>query len=159
MLLPRMSVCVCLLFVGSVSAQTEVAPLRSSSDAGQRVFDQRVQRASAPIDTTVHELAAVDVAPVYPGGDGALFVHLAQAPGCVLEGWNADGMARTKVMLRFVVEANGKVSQPGTEGEADEALRRYALCATGTLQPFTPGAKDGLAVRTLLRLPVQYEPR
>jgi hypothetical protein len=97
--------------MGSVSAQTGVAPLRSSSDAGQRVFDQRVQRASAPIDTTVHELAAVDVAPVYPGGDGALFGHLAQAPGCVLEGWNADGMARTKVMLRFVVEANGSVSQ------------------------------------------------
>jgi len=154
-----MSVCVCLLFMGSVSAQTGVAPLRSSSDAGQRVFDQRVQRASAPIDTTVHELAAVDVAPVYPGGDGALFGHLAQAPGCVLEGWNADGMARTKVMLRFVVEANGSVSQLTIDEPVDAALRRHASCAAGTLQRFTPGAKDGRAVRTLLRLPLQYEPR
>jgi hypothetical protein len=47
----------------------------------------------------------------------------------------------------------------GTEGEADEAVRRYALCAVGTLKSFTPGTKGGKPVRTFLQVPVQYEPR
>ncbi|MBK9514160.1 MAG: hypothetical protein IPO05_11160 [Flavobacteriales bacterium] len=159
MLLRTVGIGVCFLLLGSVSAQSEVAPLRSSSDAGQRVFDQRIKRTAAPADTTVYDIAAVDVAPAYPGGNAALLSQLAKAPGCVLQDWNADGQARTKVMLRFVVEANGMVSQLGTEGEADEALRRYALCAAGTLKPFTPGTKGGKPVRTFLRVPVQYEPR
>ncbi|MBL7982417.1 MAG: energy transducer TonB [Flavobacteriales bacterium] len=159
MLLRSVGIGVCLLLLGSVWAQSEVAPLGTSSDAGQRVFDQRIKRTAAPADTSVYDIAAVDVAPVYPGGHAAMLSQLAKAPGCMQQNWNADGLARTKVMLRFVVEANGKVSQLGAEGESDEALRRHALCAARTLQPFTPGTKGGKPVRTVVRVPVQYEPR
>jgi hypothetical protein len=147
-----------LLAFAPVMAQEPVAPLRSSSDAGQRVFDQRIARPVA-VDTTVHELGAIDRPPVYPGGDVAMFGHLARPTSCALGTPDEACTSSTRVVLNFIVERDGIISNPAVEAGACPALAAHALCAVRTLGRFTPGSHQGRTVRVRLRIPVIYELR
>lgn len=147
-----------LLAFAPVMAQEPVAPLRSSSDAGQRVFDQRIARPVA-VDTTVHELGAVDRPPVYPGGEEAMLRSLAQAPSCTMGALEENCATSTRVMLSFIVERDGNISNAIAEGGACPVLAVYALCTLRTLGRFTPGSHQGRAVRVRIHVPVTYELR
>jgi hypothetical protein len=151
-------VLVVLLGIGPILAQEPVAPLRSSSDAGQRVFDQRIARPVA-VDTTVHELGAIDRPPMYAGGEEAMLRSLAQAPSCAMNVPVEGCSSSTRVVLSFVVERDGSLSNAITEEGACPALASYALCTVHALGRFTPGSHQGRAVRVRLRVPVTYELR
>ncbi|HRO98913.1 MAG TPA: energy transducer TonB [Flavobacteriales bacterium] len=147
-----------LLGFGPVMAQEPVAPLRSSSDAGQRVFDQRIARPVAA-DTTVHELGAIDRPPVYRGGEEAMLRSLAQAPSCTMRSPEEVCTSSTRVVLNFIVERDGSLSNAIAEEGACAPLAGYALCAVRTLGRFTPGSHQGRVVRVRMRVPVTYELR
>lgn len=147
-----------LLGFGPVMAQEPVAPLRSSSDAGQRVFDQRIARPVA-VDTTVHELGEIDRPPVYPGGEEALFGRLARPDTCALVTSKNTCITSTRVVLNFIVERDGSLSNAIAEEGACAPLAAYALCAVRTLGRFTPGSDQGRLVRVRMRVPVTYELR
>jgi protein TonB len=143
---------------GPMMAQDPTAPLRSSSDAGQRMFDQRIAR-PVPSDTMVYELGAVDRPPVYPGGDVAMFGQLARPTSCALGTPDEACTSSTRVVLNVIVERDGNVSGPIVEDGACPALAGYALCAIRTLERFTPGSHQGRTVRVRMRVPVIYELR
>ena len=151
-------VLVVLLGIGPILAQEPVAPLRSSSDAGQRVFDQRIARPVAA-DTTVHELGAIDRPPMYAGGEQAMLRSLAQAPSCAMNVPAEGCRSSTRVVLNFIVERDGSISNAIAEEGACPALASYALCTVRALGRFTPGSHQGSAVRVRLRVPVTYELR
>ena len=158
-MLPRFAIVLAfLLAFAPVCAQEPVAPLRSSSDAGQRVFDQRIARPVA-VDTTVHEPGAIDRPPAYPGGDEAMLRSLAQPTSCTMRSAEEACTSSTRVVLSFIVERDGSLSNAIAEEGACPALAGYALCAVRTLDRFTPGSHQGRVVRVRMRIPVIYELR
>lgn len=142
-----------------VSAQESVPALRGSSDAGQGVFERRVMNTTVPRDTVIHDAGDVEVQPVYPEGDQALLRQLGQAPDCALSDLVEACYATTRVLLSFVVERDGRVSQVQVEPGVCPDLMAYARCAAKGLGRFTPGRKDGHAVRVRMRIPMRYELR
>jgi hypothetical protein len=135
-------------------AQESVPVLRGSSDASQRVFEQRISRPVPSIDTTVFDLVDVDRVPMFPGGETALFEQLKNDPNCSLEKHDCTGTSEVEVS--FVVERNGSVTHPLIEKGACPELERFALCAITGLSAFTPGRYSDRTVRTRMRLPLRY---
>ncbi len=138
-----------------VWTQESVPALRGSSDAGQRVFEQRIARPVPGQDTTVMDVADVATAPTFPGGETALFERLASAPSCLPEN-DHDCIRTSEVEVSFVVERNGKVTRPHIENGGCPALERYALCAVLGLPAFTAGLYNDRTVRTRMRIPLRY---
>lgn len=140
-----------LLFVsGSMFAQTPPA-LAKSADAAQRIFDQ-VSRQQP--DTAVFNLADVDVAPVYPGGEQAMYAFLQQELEYPDEG--GDGALSGKVYVAFIVDRDGRVTQVRSAKGAHPTLDAEAERAVRAMPPWQPGMRKGAAVRTRMVLPVHF---
>jgi hypothetical protein len=137
--------------VGNASAQSSVDQLGRSSDGAQRVFDQRIARPAA-LDTTVHGMNEVDSVPEFPGGMEAFFARFGKAEGCPAVGLAECGS--TKVIMTFVVERDGRVSDVQAERPHCEAMRTHVRCVLGTLPPWTPAQKVGRPVRCRMRMPM-----
>jgi hypothetical protein len=135
-------------------AQESVPVLRGSSDASQRVFEQRISRPDPGMDTTVFDLVDVDRVPMFPGGETALFEQFRNDPNCSLEKQACTGTSEIEVS--FVVERNGSVSHPLIERGTCPELERFALCAITGLTAFTPGRVSDRTVRTRMRIPLRY---
>lgn len=108
------------------------------------------------VDTTVHDIGTVDRPPLYAGGEEAMLRSLAQAPSCAVNAPTEGCSSSTRVMLNFIVERDGSISNAIAEEGACPALTSYALCTVRALGRFTPGSHQGRAVRVRLRVPVTY---
>lgn len=138
--------------VMDMSAQNSVDRLRGSSDAAQRVFDQRVAKPEVK-DTVVYTVESVDSLPVYPGGTQALYRLISGKRACAIS--SAEDCPVSKAMVAFTVERDGRVSDLAVENEVCEALRSYALCSYAGMDNWTPALKNGRTVRCRMRIPVR----
>lgn len=95
-------------------------------------------------------------APLYPGGDAELMKDI--QTHLVYPKAEADAKIGGKVMVAFIVEPDGSVSNVRVEkGVADHpALGEAAVKAVGQLKPFTPAHKEGKASRYAMALPVIF---
>ncbi len=88
-----------------------------------------------------------------------MFRQLAQAPSCTMRTPEEACTSSTRVVLNFIVERDGSLSNAIAEEGACAPLAGYALCAVRTLGRFTPGSDQGRLVRVRMRVPVTYELR
>ena len=90
--------------------------------------------------------------PEYPGGDGELLKKLqSAATGKCKDDEDSGG----KILLQFVVDTNGDISQPeivGGRGICEE-IDLNILRVIKTLH-FAPGLQDGKPVKTIYRMPI-----
>lgn len=139
-------------------AQGSVPELHRSTDAGQRVFEQRIAGAGAA-RPRIWPMDSVEVGPSHPEGEAALMLHLAKAEGCPDVAMEEDCHLHAQVMLHLVVGVDGTVSGIRTDGDACPALAARVRCAAGRLPRLRPGMKNGEAVQVRMRLPIRYELR
>lgn len=146
----------CLTTVG----QESVPELGRASDGGQQVFDERIARPGSTASAQrIHATDRVDVAPSYPGGTDSLVFAL--RGGC------AGGMGKAhrecgaseELLLRFIVEKDGRPTRGELIGAEECAILVEALhCTMRELHAFKPGMVDGERVRVRMEVPFSPGP-
>ena len=98
---------------------------------------------------------SVENAPLFPGGDAALMKHIEthiKYPPAAAKN-NIQGI----VVVQFVVEMDGKVSEVNVVRSVNEDLDKEAVRVAKALPKFTPGRQNGQPVRVWYTLPVKFK--
>lgn len=98
---------------------------------------------------------SVEQMPEFPGGQQQLYKFLSanlRYPAKAM----ADGI-EGRVILRFIVDTNGAVTQPRIERGVDKALDKEALRVINMMPRWKPGKNNGSTVRVYYRLPVYFK--
>jgi protein TonB len=108
--------------------------------------------AQEPADPSArtYDLAELQRAPEFPGGQEAMYAFLAKNfhwPDCVGEG---------TVYIAFVVEVDGAITEAQVVKGANSALDREALRVISKMPMWSSGEQDGKAVRVRMVLPIKY---
>lgn len=97
----------------------------------------------------------VDEMPTFAGGDEALMQWLSENVKYPAEA-EEQGIAG-RVMVRFVVDEEGNVTNPVIKESVDSLLDSEAIRAVSAMPKWTPGKKDGKAVKVYFTLPVNFQ--
>lgn len=136
-----------------------VASAAGSSIQGSHVGGLRPDGIINSNDSKVEECVvynSVEQMPQFPGGEEALMKylrsHLNYPP---MESELGIG---GRVVVRFIVDETGKVSDVMVIHSADQNLDREAVRVCKSLPKFTPGRHNGQAVSVWYTLPVTFKP-
>lgn len=105
-----------------------------------------------PVET--EPFIIVQVRPEFPGGDQALLEKIAeniQYPPVAI-----DNNIQGKVLLKFVVNADGTVGRIEIVKGVDQSLDQEAVRVIGSLPAFKPGRQNGVAVPVWFMIPVNF---
>lgn len=97
----------------------------------------------------------VDQKPSYPGGDAALYRWLAlniQYPEAA-----AEDEIQGKVVIAFIIEKDGSISNARVERKKHPALDAEALRVIKKMPRWKPGYVGGKPVRVLYHLPITFK--
>ncbi|MFD2872392.1 energy transducer TonB [Mucilaginibacter ximonensis] len=117
--------------------------------------------AKTKVNCTVHKASAtdtiyttVDKQPEFPGGMGAFYKFI----GGIVHYPAVDMESRVQgnVVVVFVVEPDGSLSNIKAVRGPSETLKREALRVVSLSPKWNPGIKDGKAVRTSYTAPVRF---
>ncbi len=132
--------------LSSVTAQSHIG---SSSDLSNTFF---IPPDSLYLERVVYEVFNIRNPPVYPGGEKEMLKYLAdniQYPVA-----NEENDAANEVMLTFIVEPDGAVSNVRVVRN-DGEFAQSVLQAIQRMPRWSPGIKDGDAVAFRFWLPVR----
>lgn len=119
---------------GPEEAKADTVPPRSED--GSRVFD------------------LVETMPSFPGGMAELMRYLGSQIKYPAEVWKAGIQGR--VVVTFVVEKDGQVSEPTVNRSVHPLLAAEALRVVRGMPRWTPGMRDGEPVRVRYTLPIMF---
>src|ERR1035437_2619602 len=133
----------------STSVKTEVAPPPPPPPPPPPSSDKKS-------DTGMKDGAyqKVDVMPVFPGGDQVLLKYIADSTRYPKDA-KTQGI-QGKVIVRFMVRADGSVSDVSILKGATPSLDQEAIRVVKTLPSFTPGELYGETVPVWYMIPIQY---
>ena len=97
----------------------------------------------------------VDEMPVFPGGNGALLEYLAthvKYPVVAQE----NGV-QGRVIVSFVVECDGSITDVRVERSIDPSLDREAIRVVSSMPRWSPGKLNGYIVRVKYSVPVAFK--
>ena len=130
------------------SAATETTS--SSSGTGFRL--EQTSSADTGADNNIYE--NVDSQPEFPGGSQALYAYLGnnvKYPQAA-----AERGAQGKVLVSFVVERDGSISQARVVRTVDQDLDREALRVILAMPRWKPGSLGGKNVRVRYTVPITF---
>ncbi len=129
--------------------------LDAADDKAGAVIEAPAGRQADPRTDTLHVFDRVDVMPVPAEG----FLESCGPASTGDVGLEPECLQRTKVYVRFIVERDGRSTDPAVVKGACPSLDRLALeCVKGSPR-WKPGELDGVPVRVRMVVPVQFEPR
>jgi TonB family protein len=96
----------------------------------------------------------VEHMPQFPGGPSAMFKFLADNIHYPEEAEKKGAQGR--VIIAFIVECDGSVSNPKVTTSAEEHLDKEALRLVRAMPKWTPGTQDGHPVRVKYTVPVTF---
>lgn len=99
----------------------------------------------------------VEVPPVFPGGEKAMFNYLMMNIKYPEEAHKQNIQGR--VMVQFVVNETGKVESPKVLNRIDPLLEAEALRVVTSMPDWTPGKQGGKNVSVRYTLPIQFKLR
>ncbi len=119
----------------------------------QKVVDlTEVNKADEPNERVVFR--SVEQMPKYPGEEVGLMRFIRSQINYPPKA--AENNIQGTVVLQFIVEADGSVSNAKVVRSVDEDLDREALRIVNSLEKFEPGRQDGQAVAVWYTLPVMF---
>ena len=95
-----------------------------------------------------------EVSPSFPGGQKALMEYLAanvQYPDTM-----EDTCAQGRVVVNFVVERDGSITEPKVVRSVSQALDEEALRVVRSMPKWIPGSQNGERVRVRYIIPVTF---
>lgn len=99
-------------------------------------------------------LTVVEVMPMFPGGETALLTYLGENTKYP-ESAKVNNI-QGKVIIRFAIDTEGKVTQEAVLKSVNPALDEEALRVVRTLPRFDPGRQDGKAVPVWYMVPINF---
>lgn len=124
---------VALMSTTTISAQKTVISMRQSDE---KVFD------------------VVEHMPEYPGGMDSLMTFLMRTVKYPKEAM--DKGIQGRVLVKFVVEKDGQVSEPEIVKSVFPALNEEALRVIRCMPKWKPGMQSGKVVRVFFTLPITF---
>lgn len=98
---------------------------------------------------------AVEQMPSFPGGEAAMLRFISEHVIYPKEAMDADEQGR--VVVKFVVDAEGKVTDPTVMRGVSPSLDAEAIRVIGEMPRWEPGRVNGEAVSTQYMLPVSFK--
>ena len=120
---------ICFLFMMAL-------PMNAQSESSTKVYD------------------AVDEMPSFPGGLNGLMTFLAQ--NMVYPVTAQENGVQGRVIVSFVVETDGSITDVKVARSVDPSLDREAMRVVKAMPKWTPGKKDGKPVRVKYTVPVVF---
>ena len=120
---------ICFLFMMAL-------PMNAQSESSTKVYD------------------AVDEMPSFPGGLNGLMTFLAQ--NMVYPVTAQENGVQGRVIVSFVVETDGSITDVKVARSVDPFLDREAMRIVKAMPKWTPGKKDGKPVRVKYTVPVVF---
>jgi TonB family protein len=105
-------------------------------------------------DESSEPFVAVEQMPMFPGGEPALLTYISSNTNYPESA--KVGNIQGKVIIRFVVSAEGKVTKETVLKGVDPALDEEALRVVRTLPEFEPGRQGGKAVPVWYMVPINF---
>ncbi|MBQ3636116.1 MAG: energy transducer TonB [Bacteroidales bacterium] len=105
-------------------------------------------------DEPVDIFIAAEQMPEFPGGTGALMRYIAQSikyPPMAI-----DNGIQGKVFVKFVVEADGSVSNVEVARPYDPSLDKEAVRVVKSMPKWSPGKQRGRPVRVAYTMPINF---
>jgi TonB family protein len=96
----------------------------------------------------------VDEMPVFPGGDAALLKYVGDSTRYPVNAKEKN--IQGKVVVKFVVEADGSVGRASIFKSVDPEIDAEAVRVINSLPAFKPGIKDGKAVPVWYAVPITF---
>ena len=96
-----------------------------------------------------------EVMPMFPGGQKALMEYLAanvRYPDTM-----EDTCAQGRVVVSFVVERDGNITEPKVVKSVHSALDEEALRVVNGMPKWIPGSQNGERVRTRYTIPITFK--
>lgn len=96
----------------------------------------------------------VEQMPMYPGGDSALMQYLSS--NIHYPAVAAENGVQGRVVVGFVVEKDGSITDVNVMRSVDPSLDREAVRVVKSMPRWTPGKQNGSAVRVKYQVPVTF---
>ena len=96
----------------------------------------------------------VEQMPMYPGGDAALMQYLSS--NIHYPAVAAENGVQGRVVVGFVVERDGSITDVNVMRSVDPSLDREAVRVVKNMPRWTPGKQNGSAVRVKYQVPVAF---
>lgn len=144
-----------------VDNDTEIEELEIESsevDEGTLVEILAQTEESAPVDEDFADenkvFVIVENNPEFPGGAKALMQYLSQ--NIRYPAFEAETGIQGRVILSFVVEKDGSITDIEEMRSPSEGLTKEAMRVVQSMPKWTPGKQRGKAVRVKFQLPVTF---
>lgn len=125
---------------------------------GDEYYDGIIELDDPADESDVPEEIVIDVPevdPSFPGGEEALYAYISNIISYPDPAKRA-GIEGT-VLVEFVVEPDGKLSNVTAKRKVAPALDNEAVRVVKSLPAWNPGKQRGKAVRTRFRLPISFQ--
>ena len=117
-------------------------------------FKKQKRSPESPSIETGKVYDVVEHMPQFPGGPSAMFKFLADNIHYPEDAEKKGAQGR--VIIAFIVECDGSVSNPKVTTSAEEHLDKEALRLVRAMPKWTPGTQDGHPVRLKYTVPVTF---
>lgn len=129
--------------------------VKSSEDIGERVEIRRIEPKAFDVLPAEEEIfVTVEKMPSFPGGDAALLQYLGK--NIKYPTISAEGGIQGRVIVQFVVDKDGAITNPVVVRSVDAYLDKEALRVINAMPKWTPGKQRNQPVRVKYTLPVMF---
>ena len=142
------SICNVLRTVAIVCISAGIAALTS---CGKEV---ELLTPPAEVKQTTVLSCGFEVMPSFRGGQKALMAYLAENVQYPKD--MEDTCAQGRVVVSFVVERDGSITEPKVVSSVSQALDKEALRVVNAMPKWMPGKQNGNAVRVKYVLPITF---
>lgn len=124
-------------------------PMKLKQDA------EKSTDAYAMLDKSIYNMATVEKQPFYFGGMEAMLKWIAEHIEYPAEA--IDTQTEGKIIVEFIVDENGNVTQPNILKGLTIELNKEALRVVETMPDWRPGKVNGEPVKTYYTLPITFK--
>lgn len=129
--------------------------VKSSEDIGDRVEIGRIEPKTFDVLPAEEEIFVVaENMPSFPGGDAALLQYLGK--NIKYPTISAETGTQGRVIVQFVVDKDGTITNPVVVKSVDAYLDKEALRVINAMPKWTPGKQRNQPVRVKYTLPVMF---
>lgn len=142
------SICKVLRAIAIVGISAGIATLTSCGK------DAELLTPPAEVKQSTVFCCGFEVSPSFPGGQKALMEYLAENVQYPKD--MEDTCAQGKVVVSFVVERDGSITEPKVVKSVCQALDKEALRVVRSMPKWIPGSQNGERVRVRYVIPVTF---
>ena len=125
-----------------------------AENAGDK--DNHKKAKTKAISDSIYDVEKVDLYPQFPGGNGELRKYISTSLNYPSKATDApEGL----VIVKLVVDGDGKIADPKIAYSADPSFEKEALRLVKKMPKWHPGQKDGQKVNVRVTLPIMFKPQ